>query len=71
MLVAQSGGRMVNLPWSLVLRSHSQLVPHKLTTTHQCFIQALFWGEAESFPQGKLPKSQKYPMISRLCSRSR
>ena len=30
MLVGQSGGRMVNLPWPLALRS--QLVPHKLTT---------------------------------------
>ena len=61
MLVGQSGGPMVNLPWPLALRS--QLFPHKLTTVRQCFIQALFGGgEAESpRPREKLPKSRKYP----------
>jgi len=62
MLVANQAAAWVTLPWLLALRS--QLVPHKLTTTHQFFIQALFWEGRRNLPQGKLPKSQKYPMIS-------
>jgi len=65
MLVGQSGGRMVNLPWHLALRST------QINHYHQCFIQALFGEGRRNVPQGKLPKSQKYPMISRLCPWSR
>jgi len=60
MLVGQSGDRMDNLPWSLALRS--QLVPHKLTTTHQFFIHALFLGgEAESSPKGSSRRVKNTP----------
>jgi len=59
MLVGQSGGGMVNLPWPLALRS--QLVPHKLTTAHQCFIQALFWEGMRNLPPRKASEESKIP----------
>ena len=49
---------MVNLPWPLEQRS--QLVPHKLTTAHQCFIQALL-GEGNPLPPREAPEESKIP----------
>jgi len=65
MLVGQSGGRMALAPGAAFPTGSTQINHYA-----PVFLSMHFFGSrGKIFPQGKLPKSQKYPMISRLCSR--